>query len=186
MFIRFVCFPTIFLTERPSTCTASGSTQSGTHMMHSISHRTFILQLEVFSFHLIMLQCGEGHVIAKMVSCQTVTVEVWVQSQTSPCDIVVDKVASPKAAVYPVSIIPSVLHTYSLIYHRCFIMLALTVQLHDTQSMKMYFPMRNCELHILQWKISVLGWPTVGWASQCCLVALPNTVGVELSQHSTI
>jgi hypothetical protein len=50
-----------------------------------------------------------------------------------PCDIVVDKVASPKAAVYPISIVPSVLHTHSLIYHRCFIMLALTMQLHDTK-----------------------------------------------------
>jgi hypothetical protein len=88
--------------------------------------------------------------MAKMVSCQTVTVEAWVQSQTSLCDIVVDKVASPKAAVYPVSIIPSVLLTHLLIYHRCFIMSALAVQLHDTQSIEMYFPMRNCELHLLQ------------------------------------
>ena len=82
--------------------------------MHSMSHRTFMLHPEVFSFHPIMLQCREGHVIAKMINCWTISVEAWVQSQTSPFDIVVDKVTSPKAAVYPVSIIPSVLHTHLL------------------------------------------------------------------------
>jgi len=88
--------------------------------------------------------------MTKMVSCWTVTVEAWVQSQTSSCDIAVDKVASPKGALYPVSIVPSVLLTHLLIYHRSFIMLALTMQLCDTQSMEMYFPLRNCELDILK------------------------------------
>jgi len=56
--------------------------------LQSISHRTFVLQPEVFSFHPIMLQCGEGHVMAKMVSCWTVTVEAWVRSQTRPDHVI--------------------------------------------------------------------------------------------------
>jgi hypothetical protein len=55
--------------------------------------------------------------------------EEQVHSKGSSCGIVVDKVALGQVylrvfGLSIVSIIPSMLHTHSLIYHRCFIILA--------------------------------------------------------------
>jgi hypothetical protein len=92
----------------------------------------------MFSFHPIMLQCGEGHVMPEIARCQVLTVEAWVQPQTRLCEIVVDKVASrffyegcslpcqyhsisASAAVYPVSTITSALQpqfTLSVPFHQ--------------------------------------------------------------------